>query len=272
MAIDKEFTMAETKVDMSASKLLTPLLQEGLAQLDDKYLNPECPVHDLYQCLWDYCQIKDEYGYNQCRVNQWSYKRDYVLKDSGCGPKTGCTIKKKEEGYDKKTARAESRARGDQFMAAISEVEPKIEVDLYDAAMAQQVAAANIAKSYGESVKGILIDYGCDSECLGSVPMDVISVAQAATYFGCQLPANIKNVEAEDLRKRSAPIKQILTKLGVPEYGSDQLNLASTEVIPASNFKTYAGLAAIMTGAYLLKKSMDKKNLEAKDDIFSQLV
>jgi hypothetical protein len=49
----------------------------------------------------------------------------------------------------------------------------------------QQVNIAAIGSNLGPALKNILINYGCDSECINSVPLDVVTIAQASTYCNC---------------------------------------------------------------------------------------
>lgn len=104
-------------------------------------------------------------------------------------------------------------ARETEFMDAVKSTFEPMQQDLIAAAMEQQVAAANIAKNFGESAKSILINYGCDATCLDSVPMDIISVAQAATYCDCPASVTITSVDPENLRKRQAPRKIIVDSI-----------------------------------------------------------
>jgi hypothetical protein len=49
----------------------------------------------------------------------------------------------------------------------------------------QQANVATIGQNLGPALKNILVNYGCDSDCLDSVPLDVITIAQATAYCSC---------------------------------------------------------------------------------------
>ena len=211
-ALEKEFNKAAIKVDMSANKILSPVLQIATKELDMETLNKDCDVHGLYQCLVDYTTAKGNY----LRPYNW----DWRLEQSGCQATTGCSIKIDQPDFSWSAHDDEIYPLQDEFEAAAKSTFEPMQQDLMAAAMEQQVAAANIAKNFGESAKSILINYGCDATCLDSVPMDIISVAQAATYCDCPASVTITSVDPENLRKRQAPVKNILKKLGVPKHGS----------------------------------------------------
>ena len=146
--------------------------------------------------------------------------------------------------------------------------------------------AANVAKvqqGLGPSLKNILTNYGCDAACLDSVPLDVVTIAQATTYCAC--PAVVEVTQT--MPGRSLDVTKVLNEMGVPETfknrtipktavpvgGNAQeptMNLVSSpEVVPQTSYISSGIMAAaVFAGGYLLGKNKSTKG----DDTFTALL
>jgi hypothetical protein len=76
--------------------------------------------------------------------------------------------------------------------------------------------AANVAKiqqGLGPALKNILTNYGCDAACLDSVPLDVVTIAQATTYCACPSPVEV----TQTMPGRSMDVTKVLKDMSIPE-------------------------------------------------------
>ena len=133
--------------------------------------------------------------------------------------------------------------------------------------------AANVAQvqqDLGPSLKNILTNYGCDAACLDSVPLDVVTIAQATTYCACPAVVEV----SQTMPGRNMDVTKILKDMGVPEVlkkkAEPTMNLVSTpEVVPQTSYVS-SGLmaAAVFAGGYL----MGQKRTTKQDDTFQAIL
>ena len=146
--------------------------------------------------------------------------------------------------------------------------------------------AANVAKvqqGLGPSLKNILTNYGCDAACLDSVPLDVVTIAQATTYCACPAVVEV----SQTMPGRSMDVTKVLMEMGIPETfkrkeiprtavptgGNTQeptMNLVSSpEVVPQTSYMSSGIMAAaVFAGGYLFGKNKSTKG----DDTFTALL
>jgi hypothetical protein len=102
---------------------------------------------------------------------------------------------------------------------------------------------------------------------LDSVPLDVVTIAQATAYCSCP-----SVIEVDQVNFKSMDISKILTKK-MPQSAKNTLSLVATpQVIPQTSYMSSGlVLAAIIAGGFVYRKntSEDKKS---ENDIFSALV
>ena len=141
----------------------------------------------------------------------------------------------------------------------------------------QQANVAKIQANLGPSLKNILKNYGCDAACLDSVPLDVVTIAQASAYCACPQPIEV----LQPYNMKSMDISKVLKEMNVPEVLSlkkrsgaplPRLNLVSTtpEVVPQTSYMSNGLMAAaVFAGGYLYGKN---RNTSAKDSNYSALL
>ena len=127
----------------------------------------------------------------------------------------------------------------------------------------------------GPALKDILTKYGCDSACLDSVPLDVVTIAQATAYCSCPAvidvqPVNFKSMDISKLLKYNKipkTLKKRTTK-------AETINLVSTpEMVPQTNYYMTGVifLAAMVAGGFVYNKNQKGANTK-NIDTFSVLL
>jgi hypothetical protein len=144
-----------------------------------------------------------------------------------------------------------------------------------NAYMEQQANVAKIQSNLGPSLKNILTNYGCDSACLDSVPLDVVTIAQATAYCSCP-----SVIDVQPYNMKSMDISKVLKEMNVPEVilkkrrgaAPQNLSLVSTTpgVVPQTSYMSNGLMAAaVFAGGYLYGKN---RNTAAKDSNYSALL
>ena len=150
---------------------------------------------------------------------------------------------------------------------------------MMDAYVANAADVAKVQQGLGPSLKNILTNYGCDAACLDSVPLDVVTIAQATTYCACPAVVEV----SQTMPGRNMDVTKVLTEMGIPETFKRKtavpvgaktqkptLNLVSTpEVAPQTSYMSSGIMAAaVFAGGYLFGKNKSTKG----DDTFTALL
>ena len=101
---------------------------------------------------------------------------------------------------------------------------------------------------------------------MDSVPLDVVTIAQATAYCSCP-----SVIEVDQVNFKSMDISKILTKK-MPQYAKNTLSLVATpQVVPQTSYMSSGlVLAAMIAGGFVYRKHTSAKQNE--DDIFSALI
>ena len=266
-ALQAEIEKAALKVDLSMNKLVTPVLRKAADEVEMFGFNEDCKVHKFYQCL----------------VDQGIEYSAYWMgpEDSTCFDEYNCYVPANEPDFDWEEFDQENREFEKKMKKNTRKVFKPIAKSFEKAFVEQQANVAAIGQNLGPALKNILTTYGCDSACLESVPLDVVSIAQATEYCSCPSVIEVQsyNMKSMDISKvlKANNVPEVFKKRMVPETatktGGYTINLVSTpEVVPQQTSYVTSGLffAAMFAAGFVYGKN--QKTTKVQDDSFSALI
>ena len=211
---------------MGFGKVMRPYIQFMQNEFESNSPGDDCKVHKYYQCLVD----------NGIQDTPWREDETTCKKDNNCESKihgsdfTPEADTEYHDGQDELRDKMEERAN-DLF-------EP-IGQSMQKAYIENAANVAKVQQGLGPSLKNILTNYGCDAACLDSVPLDVVTIAQATTYCSCPAVVEV----SQTMPGRSMDVTKVLVEMGIPETiqkkpETANMNLVSSPdvVVPQTNY------------------------------------